>query len=72
VNLKTPPFEMYESFPGRLWIDILPETGDGLRDLVAELVKFGGSRETAEQALERLGLMSDTGESREVEPAEDE
>ena len=49
ASFKTPPFEMYRVFDSRGWDVILPDVDPKWRELVAALVRYDGSRATAEQ-----------------------
>ena len=49
ASFKTPPFEMYRAFDHRPWDVVLPDVDPEWRDLVAKLVKYDGSRWTADQ-----------------------
>ncbi|KAK5661207.1 hypothetical protein OQA88_11098 [Cercophora sp. LCS_1] len=51
-SFRTPPFEMYRSFPARPWDQILPEIDREWREVVAACVKYNSSRATAEQVLQ--------------------
>ncbi|KAI2625166.1 serine/threonine-protein kinase csk1 [Xylaria nigripes] len=54
VHLKTPPFQMYRTFEGQTWEDLLPGVEDTFRDLVASLVKYSPrERISASQVLQR-------------------
>lgn len=46
---KVTPFELWTVFPSRSWGEILPDMEPGWRELVAALVRYDGSRATAEQ-----------------------
>ncbi|KAI1430617.1 serine/threonine-protein kinase csk1 [Xylaria sp. CBS 124048] len=53
VGLKTPPFDMYQTFEGHEWEDLLPDVEDKLRDIITSLVKYSSSRRaTASQVLQ--------------------
>ena len=43
VSFKTPPFEMYRTFEGRKWEDLLPDVEVEFRDIVASLVKYSSN-----------------------------
>jgi hypothetical protein len=48
VNFMTPPFDWYQSFPGKSWEELLPDVDQQSRDLVTKLVCFeSGQRLTA-------------------------
>jgi serine/threonine protein kinase len=48
VNFTTPPFDWYQSFPGKSWEELLPDVDQQSRDLVTKLVCFeSGQRLTA-------------------------
>lgn len=47
-RFRTPPFEMYRSFEGRGWGEILPDVEGEWRELVAALVRYSG-RVSAEE-----------------------
>ncbi|KAG7124987.1 Serine/threonine-protein kinase csk1 like [Verticillium longisporum] len=49
TTYKTPPFEMYRTIEGKAWKDILPDIDPGIRDLVANIVRFDSRRMTAEE-----------------------
>lgn len=49
LSFKVSPFELWTVFPQRPWTTILPECDPGIRDLVADLVRFDGKRATAAQ-----------------------
>ncbi|GAP86396.1 putative cell division protein kinase [Rosellinia necatrix] len=52
MHFKTPPFDMYRSFEGQKWEDLLPDIELELRDIIISLVKYSGaSRFSASQAL---------------------
>ncbi|KAI3316612.1 serine/threonine-protein kinase csk1 [Xylariaceae sp. AK1471] len=54
VGFKTPPFEMYQTFEGQKWKDILPDVEDEFRHLTASLVRYSSSaRASASQVLQR-------------------
>ncbi|KAH8899767.1 kinase-like protein [Thozetella sp. PMI_491] len=59
AGFRTPPFEMYRSFPQRSWDEVLPDLEPQWRDLIGQLVKFNSSRASAAEALEALGRISD-------------
>lgn len=49
-GFTTPPFEWYNSFPGRKWEDLLEDVDEEGRDLVAQFVKWeSGQRLTAKE-----------------------
>ncbi|KAI1817446.1 serine/threonine-protein kinase csk1 [Poronia punctata] len=53
VALKTPPFEMYQTFEGHTWEYLLPGVEEGFRSLIASLVKYSSSaRASAKQPME--------------------
>ncbi|GAW20591.1 hypothetical protein ANO14919_100990 [Xylariales sp. No.14919] len=53
VNFKTPPFEMYQTFEGRKWDELLLGVEDGFRDVIMSLVKYSSSaRASASQVLQ--------------------
>jgi serine/threonine protein kinase len=43
MDFKTPPFEMYQTFEGQRWDDLLPDVEDEFRSLVASLVRYSSS-----------------------------
>jgi serine/threonine protein kinase len=43
VMFKTPPFEMYKTFEGKKWEDLLPDVDDDFCNLIASLVRYSGS-----------------------------
>ncbi|KAF2970841.1 hypothetical protein GQX73_g2810 [Xylaria multiplex] len=43
VNFKTPPFDMYQTFEGHKWEDLLPNIEVGFRDIIVSLVKYSSS-----------------------------
>ncbi|KAI0537889.1 kinase-like domain-containing protein [Xylaria digitata] len=43
VNFKTPPFDMYQTFEGQKWEDLLPDAEVGFRDIIMSLVKYSSS-----------------------------
>ncbi|CAJ2514044.1 Uu.00g021630.m01.CDS01 [Anthostomella pinea] len=52
ANFKTPPFDMYQSFEGQKWEELLPDVNSDFRELIAALVRYdSSSRPTATQAL---------------------
>lgn len=48
-GFKVTPFELWTVFPGKSWEELLPGVEEGWRELVGALVRFDGSRVTAEQ-----------------------
>ncbi|KXJ88248.1 CMGC/CDK protein kinase [Microdochium bolleyi] len=49
-GFKTPPFEMYQSFPGRPWAELLEGVEEDVADLIKKMLQFESStRPTAEQ-----------------------
>lgn len=48
-GFKVTPFELWTVFPGKSWEELLPGVEEGWRELVGALVRFDGSRATAEQ-----------------------
>ncbi|KAK1242947.1 hypothetical protein MKX08_005759 [Trichoderma sp. CBMAI-0020] len=50
-EFRVTPFELWTVFPQRAWEVILPHVDAGFRDAVAKLVRFDGSRASAEEAL---------------------
>ncbi|KAI1420242.1 kinase-like domain-containing protein [Xylaria sp. FL1777] len=53
VDFKTPPFEMYRTFEGRKWEDLLPDVEVGFRDIIMSLVKYSSNaRASASQVLQ--------------------
>ncbi|KAI1352036.1 kinase-like domain-containing protein [Xylaria sp. FL0043] len=53
VNFKTPPFEMYRSFEGQKWEDLLPNVEVGFRDIITSLVRYSSNaRASASQILQ--------------------
>ncbi|KAG0649369.1 CAK-activating kinase [Hyphodiscus hymeniophilus] len=52
VTFPTPPFEWYQSFPGKSWDELLPNVEEDAKDLVTNLVCFdSGKRLTALEVL---------------------
>ncbi|KAI0506422.1 serine/threonine-protein kinase csk1 [Xylaria bambusicola] len=52
ASFKTPPFDMYRTFEGRKWEDLLPGVDPGFRDIVISLVKYSSnSRASASQVV---------------------
>lgn len=47
---KVTPFELWTVFPRRPWGELLPDVGPEWTELIAALVRFDGSRATAEDA----------------------
>lgn len=47
LYLKVSPFVLWTVFPPRRWEDITPTMNPSLREVVAALVRYGGSRATA-------------------------
>jgi cyclin-dependent kinase len=48
INFTTPPFDWYQSFPGRTWDELLPGVNETSKGLVTKLVCFeSGQRLTA-------------------------
>ncbi|KAI0813582.1 kinase-like domain-containing protein [Xylaria sp. FL0064] len=43
VNFKTPPFEMYRTFEGQKWEDLLPNVEVGFRDIIMSLVNYSSN-----------------------------
>jgi len=63
--LKTPPFEMYQTFEGHQWVDLLPGVEDEFRDLVASLVKYSSSaRASATQVSPRRNFCRNVTETK--------
>ncbi|KAI0859823.1 kinase-like domain-containing protein [Xylaria cubensis] len=53
ADFKTPPFEMYRTFKGEKWEDILPDVDVDFRDIVISLVKYSShARASASQILQ--------------------
>ncbi|KAI8945691.1 kinase-like domain-containing protein [Xylaria longipes] len=53
ADFKTPPFEMYRTFEGEKWEDILPDIDVELREVIISLVKYSSSaRASASQILQ--------------------
>ncbi|KAI8628237.1 serine/threonine-protein kinase csk1 [Xylariaceae sp. FL1651] len=53
VHFKTPPFEMYQSFAGQSWDEILSGIDDDFRELIASLVRYSSKdRASASQVLQ--------------------
>ncbi|KAI0453606.1 kinase-like domain-containing protein [Xylaria acuta] len=53
VDFKTPPFEMYQTFEGRKWEDLLPNVEAEFLDIVISLVKYSSTaRASASQVLQ--------------------
>ncbi|KAI3338732.1 kinase-like domain-containing protein [Ustulina deusta] len=53
VNLRTPPFEMYQTFEGQKREDLLPDVEVGFRDIIMSLVKYSSNaRASASQVLQ--------------------
>ncbi|OTA03287.1 hypothetical protein A9Z42_0037210 [Trichoderma parareesei] len=50
-GFKVTPFELWTVFPQRSWEEILPDVDEGFREVVGRLVRYDGSRATAEEAL---------------------
>ncbi|PTB64892.1 serine/threonine protein kinase, CMGC group [Trichoderma citrinoviride] len=50
-SFKVTPFELWTVFPQRSWEEILPGVDEGFREAVGRLVRYDGSRATAEEAL---------------------
>lgn len=49
-GFKTPPFEMYQSFPQRPWSELLAGVDDDIADCIKDMLQFESSlRPTAEQ-----------------------
>lgn len=40
ADFRTPPFDMYRTFPGRSWLELLPDADPQWRDLVSSLVRY--------------------------------
>ncbi|KAJ3579514.1 hypothetical protein NPX13_g1051 [Xylaria arbuscula] len=52
MSFKTPPFDMYRTFEGQRWEDLLPDVEDGFRDIIMSLVRYSSnSRMSASQVL---------------------
>ncbi|KAH8172283.1 protein kinase domain-containing protein [Sarocladium implicatum] len=58
AHFKVAPFELWTLFPPRPWSTILPDCDPGIRELIADLVRFDGKRASAAQALEHPCLSS--------------
>ncbi|KAJ2992691.1 hypothetical protein NUW58_g2083 [Xylaria curta] len=43
VGFKTPPFEMYQTFEGQRWEDLLPDANGEFRDIITSLVKYSSN-----------------------------
>lgn len=56
-GLRTPPFDMYRAFEARPWEEILPSVGAEWRELIAAMVRYGGTRVTAEEVSSSLCLL---------------
>ncbi|KAI1823874.1 serine/threonine-protein kinase csk1 [Xylaria intraflava] len=55
TRLKTQPFEMYQTFEGQKWQDLLPDVENASRNLIASLVKYSSSaRASASQVLQHV------------------
>ncbi|KAI0424057.1 kinase-like domain-containing protein [Xylaria sp. FL1042] len=53
VNFKTPPFEMYRTFEGQKWEDLLPNVEAEFHDIIVSLVKYSSNaRASASQILQ--------------------
>ncbi|KAL7900477.1 serine/threonine protein kinase, CMGC group [Trichoderma sp. SZMC 28014] len=50
-EFRVTPFELWTVFPQREWEVILPHVDAGFRDAVARLVRYDGSRASADEAL---------------------
>ncbi|KAL7919419.1 serine/threonine protein kinase, CMGC group [Trichoderma austrokoningii] len=50
-EFRVTPFELWTVFPQRDWAVILPQVDAGFRDAVARLVRYDGSRASADEAL---------------------
>ncbi|UKZ72222.1 uncharacterized protein TrAtP1_013164 [Trichoderma atroviride] len=50
-EFRVTPFELWTVFPQRAWEEILPHVDAGFRYAVARLVRYDGSRASAEEAL---------------------
>jgi cyclin-dependent kinase len=46
---RTPPFEVYQAFQGRPWNELLSGVSDGFTSLITALVRYDGSRLSAEE-----------------------
>lgn len=46
---RTPPFEIYQSFEGRPWAEILDGVDEGWADMVKKMVRYDSGRMTAGQ-----------------------
>lgn len=46
---RTPPFEIYQTFEGRPWEDILSDVDEGWADMVKKMVRYDSNRMTAEK-----------------------
>ncbi|KAL7807958.1 serine/threonine protein kinase, CMGC group [Trichoderma aethiopicum] len=53
-GFKVTPFELWTVFPQRSWEEILPGVDEGFREAVGRLVRYDGSRATAEEVSLRL------------------
>lgn len=59
TGFKTPPFEMYQTFEGQKWEDLLPGVDADFRDIVASLVRYSScSRSSASQVIFRCFLLA--------------
>lgn len=46
---RTPPFDFYQVFKGRPWVEILDGVDEGWADMVKKMVRYDSGRMTAEQ-----------------------
>ncbi|KAG8356854.1 hypothetical protein FVEN_g5546 [Fusarium venenatum] len=60
-EFKVAPFELWTSFPGQSWEELLPSVHPDLIDLVSSLVRYDGQRLTSTQALEHKALVIEFG-----------
>ncbi|RYC56933.1 hypothetical protein CHU98_g9279 [Xylaria longipes] len=61
ADFKTPPFEMYRTFEGEKWEDILPDIDVELREVIISLVKYSSSaRASASQILQHECFLNQT------------
>ncbi|KAI1172582.1 serine/threonine-protein kinase csk1 [Nemania sp. FL0916] len=53
TTFKTPPFEMYQTFEGKSWEDLLPDVEVEFRDIIISLIKYSShTRASASQILQ--------------------
>ncbi|VTO86687.1 unnamed protein product [Fusarium graminearum] len=58
-QFKVAPFELWTSFPGQNWEELLPNVHPDFIDLVSSLVRYDSQRLTSTQALEHGALETD-------------